>query len=86
MKFPILIKNKTMFIWYANHWMNIKLEIMIHGGGVKGFFRFGYKLVQCMFGRHHIVGYAGFKYDKNDELYFDRWRQCMYCNKKETKE
>ena len=85
MKFPISIKKKKLFIWYGNHWMNINLQILIHGGGLKGFKRFTYNWIKCMFGIHTIISYAGFRDDGKGRRKFTRWRACSYCHKEVNK-
>ena len=75
-RFPILIKKKTLFIWYGDRWMNVKLEIMIHGEGFKGFKNFVKQLYRCAFQKKHTFIKV---------FYIDRLEdsvECMYCHKK----
>lgn len=81
MIFPIKIVKKRLFIRYNKRWKNIYLEIVIHGGGIKGFFRFAYNWIKCIFGKHIYGSYASFVKTKEDGLEFVSYRACMYCHK-----
>ena len=55
MKFPILVKNKRIFIWYHGHWINIHLESIANGGGFKGYYRFFKGLLLYILGNTNIL-------------------------------
>ena len=74
MRFPILIKKGNIFIWYAGHWINIRLMARTYGDGIKGYYRFFKGWIRCIFNRHSF-----------GHVYKIRTRsshiQCNYCNK-----
>lgn len=71
MKFPILVKHKRVFVWYADHWINIHLSATSHGSGIKGYYRFFKGWIQCMFGKHSYIHV--FRFDKGKDI------ECSYC-------
>jgi len=74
MKFPILIKKGCIFVWYAKHWINIRLMARTHGGGIKGYYRFFMGWVRCILGYHSFTRVYKI-------LYRSSHTQCSYCNK-----
>ena len=81
MTFPILYKHKRIFIWYSGRWMNLSLEASTHGVGIKGYFRFFYHWIRCIFGAHRIGHFAGFTEDENGKVNgFEGYTACMYCH------
>lgn len=50
--FPLLIKNRKVFLKYKNTWLNVNNEILIHGGGLSGAKQFLKNLRKCSKGIH----------------------------------
>jgi len=51
----ILIKKKTLFIKRNGKWINVRLETIGNGGGLKGFLHFLKELVACLAGKHTYI-------------------------------
>lgn len=73
-KFPILIKHKKIFVWYGNRWMNISMQIMIHGEGFKGFKTFSKKIFDCAILKKHSF-HKVFYVDTLEHV-----TECSYCH------
>lgn len=61
--------------------MNINLEILVHGSGLKGFLKLTYNCIKCMFGKHRIIGYVGFRKNEEGVKKIKMWKACAYCRK-----
>lgn len=77
-RFPILIQKKKVFIWYGDRWMNINLEIMVRGGGFKGFKSLVQGLFNCMFLKKHSFRRVFYV---NTLEYVT---ECSYCHKRKN--
>lgn len=68
----ILFKHKRVFVWYADHWINIHLMAQANGDGIKGYYRFFKGWIECIFGKHRYVHV----FHMND---MRRSVECTYC-------
>lgn len=84
MLFPIKIQKCVIFLRHNKNWLNVNIEIAVHGGGIKGFCRFTYNLIRCMFDKHLMIGKGSFK-GQGRNMEFERYTACWYCDKREDK-
>ena len=71
----ILFKHKRVFVWYADHWINIHLMAQANGDGIKGYYRFFKGWIECVFGKHsyrHVFKFYK-TYDNKSTI------ECAYC-------
>lgn len=75
----ILYKNKRVFVWYAEHWINISLMAQANGDGIKGYYRFFKGWIECIFGKHRYTHVFHMK-DMRKSV------ECSYCRKEKDDE